>query len=208
MNINSNTIFICNNIDTFLEKLLPSLPKHFTRVIRNEDLSKDEFLINQAHLAIKEAYLATNEIKYILLCGQSFRKEAQNALLKILEESPRNIIFAIITTSKTSLLPTILSRMACKHLKTKKIFDDIKLDLQKLTIKEIYDFLKQNQKISKLEAKALVESIFYKSLKQKIKFNEKELESFSNASKLIELNSRPIIIISALLLTILHKRGR
>lgn len=72
----------------------------------------------------------------------------------------------------------------------------------------MYDFLKQNQRISKLEAKALIESIFYKAMKQKIKFSDKELETFSNASKLIELNSRPINVISVILLTILHKRNK
>jgi len=208
MQINGNIIFICNDIDAFLDDLLPKLPKHYTRIIRNEEKSKDEFLIAHSQMAIKEAYLATNETKYILLCGQSFRKEAQNSLLKILEESPKNIIFVMITTSKTSLLPTIMSRMSYKYLKTKKVFTDFELDLNKITIKEVYDFLKQNQRISKLEAKALIESIFYKAMKQKIKFSDKELETFSNASKLIELNSRPINVLSVILLTILHKRNK
>jgi len=203
MQINNNIIFICNDIDAFLDDLLPKLPKHYTRIIRNEEKSKDEFLIAHAQAAIKEAYLATTH-----LCGQSFRKEAQNSLLKILEESPKNILFVMITTSKTSLLPTIMSRMSYKYLKTKKVFADFELDLNKITIKEVYDFLKQNQRISKLEAKALIESIFYKAMKQKIKFSDKELETFSNASKLIELNSRPINVISVILLTILHKRNK
>ena len=147
-------------LDEFLETLLPTLPKHFVRIIRNEDSAKDEFLIAHSQIAIKEAYLASNETKYILLCGTSFRKEAQNSLLKILEESPKNIIFIMVTTSKTSLLPTIMSRMSYKYLKTKKTLPDFELDLRKITIKDIYDFLKQNQRISKVETKILIESIF------------------------------------------------
>jgi DNA polymerase III subunit delta' len=208
MQINTNIIFVCNNIDEFLETLLPTLPKHFVRIIRNEDSAKDEFLIAHAQLAIKEAYLASNETKYILLCGTSFRKEAQNSLLKILEESPKNIIFIMVTTSKTSLLPTIMSRMSYKYLKTKKTLPDFELDLKKITIKDIYDFLKQNQRISKVETKILIESIFNKATKEKIRFTEKELDTFSNASKLVELNSRPVNILSVILLTILHKRNK
>jgi DNA polymerase III subunit delta' len=208
MQINTNIIFVCNNIDEFLETLLPTLPKHFVRIIRNEDSAKDEFLIAHAQLAIKEAYLASNETKYILLCGTSFRKEAQNSLLKILEESPKNIVFVMITTSKTSLLPTIMSRMSYKYLKTKKTLPDFELDLKKITIKDIYDFLKQNQRISKVETKILIESIFNKATKEKIRFTEKELDTFSNASKLVELNSRPVNILSVILLTILHKRNK
>ena len=208
MQINTNIIFVCNNIDEFLETLLPTLPKHFVRIIRNEDSAKDEFLIAHAQLAIKEAYLASNETKYILLCGTSFRKEAQNSLLKILEESPKNIIFIMVTTSKTSLLPTIMSRMSYKYLKTKKTLPDFELDLKKITIKDIYAFLKQNQRISKVETKILIESIFNKATKEKIRFTEKELDTFSNASKLVELNSRPVNILSVILLTILHKRNK
>ncbi|QOG11306.1 DNA polymerase III subunit delta' [Arcobacter sp. FWKO B] len=208
MQINSNIIFVCNDIDEFLDSLVPTLPKHFTRIIRNEDKSKDEFLIAHSQLAIKEAYLASNETKYILLCGTFFRKEAQNSLLKILEESPKNILFILITTSKTSLLPTIMSRMSYRYLKTKKTIPDFPMDLNKITIKEIYEFLKQNQRISKPDAKNLIETIFYKATKQKIKFTEKELETFSNASKLVELNSRPVNILSVILLTILHKRKK
>lgn len=199
---------MCNSIDEFLENLLPTLPKHFVRIIRNEDSAKDEFLIAHAQLAIKEAYLASNETKYILLCGTSFRKEAQNSLLKILEESPKNIIFIMVTTSKTSLLPTIMSRMSYKYLKTKKTLPDFELDLKKITIKDIYDFLKQNQRISKVETKILIESIFNKATKEKIRFTEKELDTFSNASKLVELNSRPVNVLSVILLTILHKRNK
>ena len=41
--------------------------------------------------AIKEAYISAHNTKYILLCGDSFRVEAQNSLLKLLEEPPKNI---------------------------------------------------------------------------------------------------------------------
>jgi DNA polymerase-3 subunit delta' len=78
---------------------------------------KMSFKLAQATLAIKEAYIASNDIKYIFLCGATFRKEAQNSLLKVLEEPPRNVVFIIITNSKTSMLPTIYSRLPYKYLK-------------------------------------------------------------------------------------------
>ena len=103
--IDYSTILIVNDIETALSELLPNYPSHTTRIIKNEE--KEEFLLIQATLAIKEAYIATSEKKYIFLCGTTFRKEAQNSLLKILEEPPRNVVFIIITNSKSSLLPTI-----------------------------------------------------------------------------------------------------
>lgn len=204
--IDSSSILIVNDIETTLNELLIKYPLHSTRVIKNEE--KEEFQIAQATQAIKEAYIASNEKKYIFLCGTIFRKEAQNSLLKILEEPPRNVIFIIITNSKTSLLPTIYSRLPYKYLKKSEIKDESSLDLLRLDLKDIYNFLKENQKISKQEAKDIVESILLKANNQKIKLTQKELDFFSKSIKLLELNSRPINVLTTLLLFLANQKNK
>lgn len=201
-------VLIVNDISTTLDEIIPTLPRHFTRVIRSDDTKKDEFLLEQSQKAIKEAYIASNETKYILLCGATFRKEAQNSLLKLLEEPPRNVIFIIITTAKSALLPTILSRMPYKYLKKNIPVQPCVLDFKKLDMKDIYQFLKEHQKINKIELKALIESMMHKIHQQNIKLNTKELNTFSHAMKLNDLNSRPINILTLLLLTLLHSKGK
>ncbi len=201
-----STLFIVNSVENAFTEISSTLPKHNVRIIKNEEEGKHEFLILQAQKAIKEAYIATSETKYIFLCGNSFRVEAQNSLLKVLEEPPRNIIFLIITTSKNSILPTILSRVQVKYLKTKKVIEPVDLNLQKLELKEVYTFLKQNQRVSKNDAKNIIESILYTINIQKVNLNQKELHSFSTAMKLLELNSRPINVLTTLLLNIISKR--
>jgi DNA polymerase-3 subunit delta' len=204
--IANSTILIVNDIESTLNELLPNYPMHSTRIIKNEE--KEEFLLVQATQAIKEAYIATSETKYIFLCGSTFRKEAQNSLLKILEEPPRNVIFIIITNSKSSLLPTIYSRMPYKYLKKSILKAESLLDINKLDLKDIYNFLKENQKISKSEAKDIVESILIKANNQKIKLSRKQLELFSISIKLLELNSRPINILTTLLLSIANQKNK
>ncbi len=204
MEINSSTILIVNDIEETLTSVVASLPLHSTRVIKNEE--KSEFLMAQANAAIKEAYIASNSVKYILLCGDTFRHEAQNSLLKVLEEPPKNVIFILITTSKSAILPTILSRMPHKYLKQVLSRVDCNLDILNLDLKQTYIFLKQNQKISKAEAKHLVESILFSVNSHKIPLNTKELESFGIAIKLIELNSRPINVLTTLLLTLAQRK--
>ncbi len=204
--INKSSLFIVNNIDQHLETLSSTLPKHSVRVVQNEEEGKTEFLLKEARKAIKEAYIASNETKYIFLCGESFGIEAQNSLLKVLEEPPRNIIFVIITSSKNSILPTVLSRLEVKYLKTKKLLHEFELDLRNLELKDIYRYLKENQRISKHEAKEVIESILYSANKNRIQLNSKQLQSFSTAMKLLELNSRPISILTTVLLNLLQKR--
>lgn len=201
--IETSYILIVNDIDEALNSLIPFYSKHNLRVIRNEE--KDDFLLAQANLAIKEAYIASNEKKYIILCGKSFRNEAQNSLLKALEEPPHNIVFIIITNSKSSILPTIFSRIPHKFYKSKSPKIEIDLDIMNLDLKEVYSFLKENQRTTKVEAKKIVESILLKVNSQKIKLSTKELDSFSKAIKLLELNSRPINILTTLFLTLLNR---
>ena len=204
--IENSSILVVNDIESTLNELIPQYPLHSTRIIKNEE--KDEFQIAQATQAIKEAYIASNDKKYIFLCGSTFRKEAQNSLLKVLEEPPRNVIFIIITNSKTSILPTIYSRIPYKNLRKSVLKTESSLNLEKLDLKDIYTFLKDNQKISKQEAKDIVESILIKVNNQKIKLSHKELNLFSKSIKLLELNSRPINILTTLLLSIANQKNR
>ena len=204
--IDHSCILIVNDVELTLSELIPKYPLHSTRIIKNEE--KDEFQITQANLAIKEAYIASNDIKYIFLCGATFRKEAQNSLLKILEEPPKNVVFIIITNSKSSLLPTIYSRLPYKYLKKSILKNESILDINKLDLKDIYNFLKENQKISKQEAKEIVESILMKVNNQKIKLSHKELDFFSKSIKLLELNSRPINVLTTLLLSMTNQKNK
>ena len=204
--IENSSILVVNDIESTLNELIPQYPLHSTRIIKNEE--KDEFQIAQATQAIKEAYIASNDKKYIFLCGSTFRKEAQNSLLKILEEPPKNVIFIIITNSKSSLLPTIYSRLPYKYLKKSVAKNESILDINKLDLKDIYNFLKENQKISKQEAKDIVESILIKVNNQKIKLSHRELDLFSKSIKLLELNSRPINVLTTLLLSIANQKNR
>jgi DNA polymerase-3 subunit delta' len=77
------------------------------------------------------------------------------------------------------------------------------LNIRNLELKEVYEFLKQNQRISKHEAKEIIESIMFSVNKQQMRLSRKELESFSKAMKLLELNSRPINVMTSLLLNIM-----
>jgi DNA polymerase-3 subunit delta' len=204
--IESSFILVVSDIDEALASLLPFYSKHTIRVIRNEE--KDEFLLAQANSAIKEAYISSNEKKYIILCGKTFRKEAQNSLLKVLEEPPSNIVFIIVTNSKSSILPTIFSRIPHKFFHQNKKRTEIELDILRLDLKDVYSFLKENQRISKVGAKSIVESTLFKINSQKIKLTQNELDIFSKSIKLLDLNSRPINVLTTLLLTLLNRKER
>lgn len=60
---------------------------------------------------------------YIIQEGEKMTAQAQNALLKTLEEPPAYAVILILTTNMDALLPTILSR--CVMLNMKPVRDDL-----------------------------------------------------------------------------------
>jgi len=69
---------------------------------------------------------------YIMNEAEKMTPQAQNALLKTLEEPPEYAVIILLTTSKTSMLPTILSR--CVQLDMRPVDDKI---VRKYLMKEL-----------------------------------------------------------------------
>ncbi len=67
----------------------------------------------------QQAVMLPNEAAYrvMILCeAQTMTPQAQNALLKILEEPPRHVLFILTCENRTALLETIRSRCVCVTL--------------------------------------------------------------------------------------------
>lgn len=74
---------------------------------------KKEILVEQARQMRADAWIRPNEGErkvYVIRNAQAMRVEAQNAILKLLEEGPAYAAFLLLTHSPESLLPTIRSR--------------------------------------------------------------------------------------------------
>jgi len=174
----------------------------------------DDFLLENAKEVIAEAYIAEKDEKILVIHANSFRTEAQNALLKIIEEPPRNIKFIIVTQSKNLLLPTIRSRMLIENNLTKKPKITLDLNLKTLSLKEITSFIDQKiadeqaQKFGKNELKELVGVIVTKAVDAGYKFSGDEMDYFFSLIKLADLNAKSHAVLTPLLLTIFQKGRR
>ena len=76
--------------------------------------TKKSFHIDKIRDMRSDAYILPNEASYkvyILKDVQNLTEQAQNALLKILEEPPSFVVFVLIADSTRALLSTILSRV-------------------------------------------------------------------------------------------------
>lgn len=192
-------IIISNDFDGIKTKMIEDFGFKNLRFIPKE--VTNEFLLDDARAVEKESYIAETQEKIIILMAYSFRTEAQNFLLKLLEEPPKNIKFLIVTPSKNLLLPTIKSRLICQKDKIIKEEIDLKIDLKKLDLKMIFEFIKENENLDKVELMQKISLLAQECLKVK-KFKEEELDFFYKAYELAKLNSKASLLFATLLLNV------
>ena len=85
--------------------------------------------IRELNRKVVEKPIVSNKKVYIINDGQNITKEAQNALLKTLEEPPEYVIIILITTSESAFLPTIKSR--CTKINFNKLAKEDMLKILK-----------------------------------------------------------------------------
>ncbi|MDH4945186.1 DNA polymerase III subunit delta' [Sulfurimonas sp. C5] len=195
-------IIISKELEGEIEQLEKSLIGH--RVVK---FIEENFKIEHAKEVTAEAYISESTTKYIILAAIDFTDVAQNSLLKLLEEPPLNIEFIIITPTKSVLLPTIRSRLPILKVDTAHEMQELDLNLARLDYNSVFEFLKTHARVSKNEAKQLVESLFYRAtVVDKLILSEKQLANFDQAYRLLELNSRPQSVFAMLLMSFTQER--
>ncbi|MBK2000168.1 DNA polymerase III subunit delta' [Campylobacter sp. LH-2024] len=199
----TSKILISEDFERIKEEMIEKYGYNRLRFIPK--IPASDFLLDDARLVEKESYIAEVDEKIIILMAHNFRIEAQNFLLKLLEEPPKNIKFLIVVPSKNLLLPTIKSRLICEKRNTKKTKNHLNLDLNKMDLKILFEFLQENENLDKNE---LMEKIILLTEQMvKIKdFNEKELEFFYESYELAKLNSKSSLILATLLLNFYTKK--
>jgi DNA polymerase-3 subunit delta' len=175
-------------------------------IIKSEDEKgkAKEFLVEHAQEAIAKAYIASEQLNYIILMAPKFSEIAQNRLLKLLEEPPKNKAFILITASKSALLDTIQSRLPVNILNDTISHQELELDIINLNLAKVYEFVQKNSKISTVECKTLVQQISLTVMKSgKYTLDKKSLELFSNSIKALDVGSPTSFILNTLLLKLL-----
>ena len=153
---------------------------------------------------IAEAYISEENRKIIIIATKNFNIFSQNALLKIFEEPLKNIVFIIIVPTKSLLLPTIRSRLPILKKREHHTVDEIDFSMIKLDNANIFAFLKEHERLSKHEAKALLEALFHRAVVvDKLILSTYQLECFDKAYRLLEVNSRPQTVFALVLMSFL-----
>lgn len=134
-----NNCSICNKIK---KNIHPDVK------IISSDKTKNSFHVEKIRELKSDAYTTPTESEYkiyILKNAQAMTLQAQNAILKLLEEPPKNVIFILTSENKQELLPTVISRCvcfdigSCYNLEKEKI-KDIATKLLGALISDYFEF--------------------------------------------------------------------
>lgn len=173
-----NTCNACNKIQ---KNIHPDVK------IISSDKAKNSFHVQKVRDIKSDAYIMPNESKYkvyILKNAQTMTTQAQNAILKLLEEPPKNVIFILTCKNKQELLPTVISRCVCfgvgisDNLEKQKVKNNAN-ELLEAIIKGYIDFfaktsilLNEKEKITILSTSNYIINILEKALKCKGKTHD------------------------------------
>lgn len=199
-------ILITRNIEERSKEIEASL-----HPLRSVLFIRDDFKIEDAKEVISEAYKAEDKTKTLILGAKTFTIPAQNALLKILEEPPRNIVFVLLAPNKSTFLPTVRSRLTLTQELQETPFEPLPLHFGSLDLAALFAFVKEHEKLKKHEAKALISQMLHHALRyEQLNLSAAQLEGFDKALRLLELNGRVQSILVMVLMNFLKevKRAR
>lgn len=160
----------------------------------DEIVKTDELKVEDVATIRNLAYIAQKNKKIIVIAALKYSVISQNALLKLLEEPPKNIEFILLAKSKYSLLDTIKSRLFMETKNYNKT-PECEIDIKNITNDKILELLKDD--LDTEEIKALI----YKILKEK-ELNEEQLKILTDAIKMLELNIDKKAVLALIMLAL------
>ena len=200
----SSTLTVCTDIPHALGVVLQRVANAPHLVIE-----RDDFLVDDAHELIGQAHVASDVPRFFITAANTYNLYSQNALLKLLEEPPRNIYTILIAPRKSIFLPTIRSRLPIEVIAFDRPLPESPLDFERLDLAGVYHFLRTNPWFDRDKAKALLECAleWYRHQKNIPEpLNGRILQALSRSFRLLTLNSLSATVLPPLLLLLLEAK--
>ncbi len=158
----------------------------------------EKLLVADANEIVSEAYIKPVNLPYKIFLINNFdvsTEEAQNKLLKILEEPPKNVYFVISVKNEEKVLPTIKSR--CDKIKIAPLSQEemnaVCLDELACTLGGGYIGktleLAKNRDLAEITALAVSLLTELKSSKQVLSFSKRLLDEKAELNLILEIVS-------------------
>jgi DNA polymerase-3 subunit delta' len=207
MRLSSQVIITSHSEETLTQLQAEAKAGERFEIIRPEEAKS--FSVKDARRAMEKAYLSSHERVIVVLVADAFSEVVQNKLLKALEEPPLNTEFVLILPARSTLLPTITSRLPVTVLDEKDEREALELDMRKLDVRSVYEFVKDHIRADNKKAKVLLEKIASSAIKSgQYNIDERTLDMFRDSRVVLDKGSPPSFVLTGILLKLLAKRVR
>lgn len=159
----------------------------FNLLLTDKPETKESIGISEVEDLTEWAYKKSDQLRLIIINrAELLTDQAQNSLLKLIEEPPENVLMALITNNPNSILVTILSR--CLLIKDKRNFSkDIVnaknfINLNYLERARIIDRM-FSEDLSRINAASFVEEVLKAKLQQNNAENFEEIKKIYKSIK-------------------------
>jgi DNA polymerase-3 subunit delta' len=203
----SSHILVTSRFDAHRERLEREVRERGARLIPL--IREGSVKVEDVALLLEKAHLASEEHQVILLAGEQFSDVVQNKLLKVIEEPPPRKSFILLFRSKAAILPTIRSRLPIRILDELEREESLDLDIKRLDVEKVYDFVQHHNRLKSDEARRLAERLLKEALASgAYDLDERSLDLFRDAVRALDMGSPVPFVLTALLLKLLARRKR
>lgn len=143
--------------------------------------------IRELNRKVVEKPIVSTKKVYIINDGQNITKEAQNALLKTLEEPPEYVTIILITTSESAFLPTIKSR--CTKINFNKLTEEEMLKI----LKEKYNYQNVGNIVYKTSNGSISKAIQIIEKQSEFEDINKMFSNLEHANVIDLINSKEVV---------------
>lgn len=140
--------------------------------------------IRELTKAVYEKPIVSNRKVYIIDNSNLMTKEAQNSLLKTLEEPPEYVTIILISSNENLFLPTIKSRC------TKIIFNKLKNEELKQILKEKYNYINIPEIVLRIASGSVKRAVELKDKEKEYENIQKVFSNLENTNIIDLINSK------------------
>ncbi len=167
------------------------------------------FQIKDAKRAVEKAYISRDVRTIIILVADQFSEVVQNTLLKAIEEPPPHTDFILILSSKSTLLPTIRSRLPITVLDEGEGREALALDMARLDVRSVYAFVQEHKRIDASAAKILLEQITTAAIQSRhYRLDARTLDHLRDSRLALDKGSPASFVLIGALLKLLARKKR
>lgn len=169
--LDANTLILGDRSVLFPQVKDEILKKNGAENITFFEIEKLNISVDDIRLAISFVNKKSEEKKVVLLSSFFWNEEAQNALLKVLEETPADTLFILFGLHKKYFLPTIHSRIQSVNISNTNRF----LKLANEVLKLEPNVRASNKNVTKILASKITDTNYIKNTESEKKDREQHI---------------------------------